>query len=60
MVSRLSRSVCWMVCKPGFAELTVDYSEDQRSQKIALSAINNAFSVHSDHIQDIVVSLIGT
>ena len=43
MVSRLSRSVCHMVCKPGFAKLTVDYSEDQRSQRIALSAINNAF-----------------
>ena len=56
MVSRLSRSVCWTVCKPGFAELTVDYSEDQRSQKIALSAINDAFGVHSDHVQDIVVS----
>ena len=41
---------------PGFAELTVDYSEDQRSQKIALSAINNAFGVHSDHVQGIVVS----
>ena len=49
-------SVCWTVCKPGFAELIVDYSEDQRSQKIALSAINNAFGVHSDHVQDIVVS----
>ena len=56
MVSRLSRSVCQMVCKPGFAKLTVDYSEDQRSQKIVLSAINNAFSVHSDHVQDIVGS----
>jgi len=55
MVSRLSRSVCWTVCKPGFTELTVDYSEDQRSQKIA-SAINNAFGVHSDHVQGIVVS----
>ena len=54
IVSRLSRSVC--VCKPGFAKLTVDYSEDQRGQRIALSAINNAFGVHSDHIQDIVVS----
>ena len=42
-----------MVCKPGFAKLTIDYSEDQISQK---SAINNAFGVHSDHIQDIVVS----
>ena len=39
-----------MVCKPGFAKLTVDYSEDQRSQRIALSAINNAFGVHSDHV----------
>ena len=28
------------MCKPGFAKLTVDYSEDQRSQRIALSAIN--------------------
>ena len=56
MVSRLSRSVCWTVCKPCFAELTVDYSENQRSRKIALSAINNAFGVHSDHVQDIVVS----
>ena len=44
------------VCKPGFAKLTVDYSEDQRSQRIALSAINNAFGLHSDHVQDIVVS----
>ena len=52
MVSRLSRSVRQMVCKPGFAKLTVDYSEDQRSQKIALSVLNNAFSVHSDHVQD--------
>ena len=41
------------MCKPGFAKLTVDNSEDQRSQRIALSAINNAFDVHSDHIQDI-------
>ena len=47
-------SVC--VCKPGFAKLTVDYSEDQRSQRIALSAINNTFGVHSDHVQDIAVS----
>ena len=44
-----------MVCKPGLAKLTVDYSEDQRSQRIALSAIN-AFGVHSDHVQDILVS----
>ena len=44
------------VCKPGFAKLTVDYSEDQKSQIIALSAINNAFGVHCDHVQDIVVS----
>ena len=44
-----------MVCKPGFAKLTVDYSEDQRSQRIALSAVNNAFGVHSDHVQDIVL-----
>ena len=43
------------MCKPGFAELTVDYSEDQRSQRIALPAINNAFSVRSDHVQDIAV-----
>ena len=43
MVSRLSRSVCQTVCKPGLAKLTVDYSEDQRRQRIALSAINNAF-----------------
>ena len=42
------------VCKPGFAKLTVDYFEDQRSRRIALSAINNAFGVHSDHVQDIV------
>ena len=26
------------MCKPGFAKLTVDYSEDQRSQRIALSS----------------------
>ena len=51
-----SHSVCVCVCKPGFAKLTVDYSEDQRSQRIALSAINNAFGVHSDHVQDIVVT----
>jgi len=41
-VLRLSLCVCvqaWL-CK-----LTVDYSEDQRSQKIALSAISNAFGV---------------
>ena len=44
------------VCKPGFAKLTVDYSEDQRSQKIVLPAINNAFGVQSDHVQDIAVS----
>ena len=43
------------VWKPGFAKLTVDYSEDQRSQRIALFAINNAFGMHSDHAQDIVV-----
>ena len=49
-----SRSEC--VCKPGFAKLTVDYSEDQRSQRIALSAINNAFGVHSNHVQDIVMT----
>ena len=48
--------MCWTVCKPGFAELTVDYSEDQRSQKTALSAINNAFGEDSDDVQDIVVS----
>ena len=35
---------------------SIDYSEDQRSQKIALSAINNAFGVHSNHVQDIVVT----
>ena len=44
------------MCKPGFAKLTVDYSHDQRSPRIALSAINIAFSVHSDHVQDVVVS----
>ena len=41
-VLRLSLCVCvqaWL-CK-----LTVDYSEDQRSQKIALSTISNAFGV---------------
>ena len=43
------------VCKPGFAKLSVEYSEDQRSQRI-VSAVNNAFSVHSDHVQDIVVT----
>ena len=43
------------VCKLGFAKLTVDYSEDQRGQRIALSAINNAFGVHSNHVQDIAV-----
>ena len=41
------------VCKPGFAKLTVDYSEDQRSQRIALCAINNAFGVQTDHIQEL-------
>ena len=51
IVSRLSRFVC-----PGFAKLTVDYSEDQRSQRIAMSVINNAFGVHSDHVRDIAVS----
>ena len=56
MVSRISLSVCWIVCKSGFAKLTVDYSKDQRSQKIALSAKNNAFGVHSDHVQDMAVS----
>ena len=48
------------MCKPDFVKLTVDYSEDQRSQiKIALSAINNAFDAHSNSndIQDIVMSL---
>ena len=44
------------VCKSDFAKVTVDYSEDQRNQRIALSAINNAFGVHSDHVQDIAVS----
>ena len=54
IVSKLS--LC--VCKPDFVKLTVDYSEDQRSQiKIALSAINNAFNAHSNDIQDIVMSL---
>ena len=61
IVSRLSHfvyvCVCVCVCKPGFAKLTVDYSEDQRSRRIALSAISNAFGVHSDHVQvDIAVS----
>ena len=50
IVSRLYFALCMR--KPGFAKLTVDYSEDQRSQRIALSAINNAFSVHSNHVQD--------
>ena len=49
-------SLALCVCKPGFAKLTVDYSEDQRSQKIVLPAINNAFGVQSDHVQDITVS----
>ena len=38
----------------------VDYSEDQRSQRIvsniALSTINNAFGVHSNDVQDIAMS----
>ena len=55
IVSRLTLCVV-TVCKPGFAKLTVDYSEDQRSQRIVLSAINNAYRVHSDHVQDIVVN----
>ena len=42
------------------AKLTVDYSEDQRSQRIvsniALSAINNTFGVHSDDVQDLAMS----
>ena len=49
-------SLALCVCKPGFAKLTVDYSGDQRSQKIVLPAINNAFGVQSDHVQDITVS----
>ena len=39
--------------------VTVDYSEDQKigeQFEIALSATNNAFGVHSDHIQDIAMS----
>ena len=40
----------------GFAKLTVDYSEDQRSQRIVLSAINNTFGVHSEDIYNIAVS----
>ena len=44
------------VWKPGFAKLTVDYSEDQKIGEIALSATNNAFGVHSNHIQDIAMS----
>ena len=49
IVSRLSRFVC--------ANLALqDYSEDQKSQRIVSSAINNAFGVHSDHVQDIAVS----
>ena len=41
--------------EPGFAKVTVDYSQDQRSQIIVLYPINNAFGVHSDHVQDIAV-----
>ena len=33
------------------AKLTVDYSEDRKSSRIALSAKNNAFGVHSNHVQ---------
>ena len=46
---RFSRFVCaraWL-CKTDSR-----LSEDQGSQNIALSAINNAFSVHSNHVQD--------
>ena len=33
-----------------------DYSENQRSQRIALSAINNTFGMHSDQVQDTAMS----
>ena len=56
IVSKLSCSVSRDGVQAWLCKLTVDYSEDQISQRIAVSAVNNAFGVHSDHVQDIVVS----
>ena len=56
IISRLSRSVCRDGVQAWLCKTDSRLLWDQRSQRIALSAINNAFGVHSDHVQDIVAS----
>ena len=53
IVLRLSHFVC---VQAWLRKTDSRVSEDQGSQNIALSVINNAFSVHSNHVQDIAVS----